>query len=122
MSERRRELGARGERIAAEHLRKRGYDIRESNYRCPLGEIDLVAQHGDCLVFVEVRTRRKGLFGPPEESITPAKAARLAALAEAYIASHTSLPSSWRIDLVAVELSPSGKVERIEIIESAIEG
>ena len=81
----RRQVGDRGEKLAADYLRSRGYDIIESNFRCREGEIDIVARKGETLVFVEVRTRRGRDFGTPEESISPLKQQRLVSLAEAYV-------------------------------------
>ena len=63
--------------MAADHLERRGYVIRQRNYRCPVGEMDIVAEDGDCLVFVEVRTRRGREYSTPEESITAAKQVKL---------------------------------------------
>lgn len=116
----RQRLGALGERLAAAHLEREGYRILEANYRCPQGEIDLVAQEGEYLVFLEVRTRRGRNFGTPEESFTKAKAERLAVLAESYLESHGGLSSLWRIDLVAVELSSRGVLSRIEVIKNVV--
>ena len=122
MSGNRKRLGALGERITAEFLAGRGYTIRETNFRCPLGEIDIVAEHGDYLVFVEVRTRSNLQFGTPEESVTPAKREKLVSLAHTYLETHGDLPLSWRIDMVAVELGPDNRVLRVELIENAITG
>ncbi len=80
-----RETGMLGERIAGEFLGKNGYDIIETNYRCPEGEIDIIAKREDTLVFVEVRTKSSRFFGSPEESITRAKKERLSVLAERYV-------------------------------------
>jgi len=80
----------------------------------------LIARHKDCLVFVEVKTRRSLEFGSPEESITAAKEERLKAVAYHYQQSHSDLPPSWRIDVVVIELGRKGKPSRIEIIENAI--
>ena len=120
-SDRRRALGGFGERAAAAHLLRRGMTIVARNWRCPLGEIDLVAREGGQVVFVEVRARRAGAVAP-EETIGPAKAARLAALAAAYLQA-AALPehTPWRIDLVAVVVAPSGAISRLSHIESAIE-
>ena len=115
----RREVGALGERIAADYLQKAGYRVRERNFRLREGEIDIIAEKDDFLVFVEVRTRTSSSFGTAEESVTPHKIERLIALAQSYIQSHQDLPSSWRIDVVVVELTPGGKVSRIELIEDA---
>ncbi|OGN99243.1 MAG: hypothetical protein A2Y58_03085 [Chloroflexi bacterium RBG_13_51_52] len=118
----RRETGALGERIACEFLGKNGYEILEKNYRCPDGEIDIVAQQKDTLVFIEVRTKKSRFFGRPEESITTVKQERLTKLAEQYGQAHENLPEAWRIDVVAIQIENNGKIERIEIIENAVDG
>jgi putative endonuclease len=118
----RREVGILGEKLAQDFLKNRGYDIRETNYRCPEGEIDIIARDKDNLVFVEVRTRTSQEFGSPEESITPAKMRHLRAVSSHYLQTHNDLPTSWRIDVVAVELDHKGKPSRIEVIENAIDG
>jgi putative endonuclease len=117
----RKNTGILGERLAAEFLRERGYHVLETNYRCPEGEIDIVAQHGDSLVFIEVRTKQSKQFGTPEESITPVKKERLRQVAARYREAHDDLPEQWRIDVVVVELS-RGKPTRIELIENAVGG
>ena len=117
----RQEVGRLGEEAARKFLKKRGYRIRETGFRCPHGEIDIVAQQKDYLVFVEVRTKSSLDFGTPEESITQAKKKKLIASALTYTNTHQKLPSSWRIDVVAIELDDRGKPKRIELIESAIE-
>jgi len=116
----RRDVGLLGEKLAKDFLKKRGYRILESNYRCPEGEIDIVARHKDSLVFVEVRTKRSLEFGSPEESITPTKMEKLRAVAAHYQQTHNNLPSSWRIDVVAVEIGQRDKPLRIELIENAV--
>lgn len=117
----RKETGALGEKLARDFLEKKGYRVRETNYRCPEGEIDIIAQHKDYLVFIEVRTKRNLNFGSPEESITPTKMTRLVATAAHYRQDHNNLPPFWRIDFVAVELDQKGKPSRIELIENAVE-
>ncbi len=116
----RRETGILGEKLAKDFLKRRGYNVWETNYRCPEGEIDIVAKHKDFLVFIEVRTKTSLKFGSPEESITPAKKERLKAVAYHYQQIHNNLPLSWRIDVVAVELDQRGKLSRIELIENAV--
>jgi putative endonuclease len=118
----RRETGMLGEKIAGDFLAKNGYQIIETNYRCPEGEIDIVAKQQDTLVFVEVRTKRSRIFGSPEESITPVKKEKLRVLAERYGQEHENLPETWRIDVVAIQMEKDGRVKRIEIIENAVEG
>jgi putative endonuclease len=116
----RRDLGAFGERLAAAHLEAKGYRIRERNFRCREGEVDIVAEDGDCLVFVEVRTRRSKALGTAAESVTAAKERRLVAVARAYLQERESLPANQRIDVVAVELAPQGRVLGVQHIEGAV--
>jgi len=117
----RQEVGKLGERAAQKFLKKRGYRIRETGFRCRHGEIDIIAEKKDCLVFVEVRTKSNLDFGTPEESITQAKKKRLIASALTYTTTHQDIPSLWRIDVVAIELDEKGKTKRIDLIENAIE-
>jgi len=116
----RRDTGILGEKLAKDFLKKRGYHIWETNYRCPEGEIDIVAKHQDFQVFIEVRTKTSPEFGSPEESITPTKMARLRATASYFQQTHDNLPPLWRIDVVAVELNPTGMLRRIELITNAV--
>ena len=116
----RKEVGTLGEKLAKDFLEKEGCHIIETNYRCPEGEIDIVAEHGEYLVFIEVRTKTSWEFGAPEESITLAKQERMKATAAYYQQTHNNLPPQWRIDVVAVELNKQGKLSRIEIIENAV--
>ncbi|MEK7848242.1 MAG: YraN family protein [Chloroflexota bacterium] len=114
---RRKDLGARGEKAAQDLLKKRGYKVLEANYRTREGEIDLVALKDDAVVFVEVRARRGHAFGTPQESVTPRKLARLRSLALEYLATHPHLPSRARIEVVAVDMDPQGRVLNLEVIE-----
>lgn len=116
----RKAVGDLGEKLAAEYLKKRGYRILETNFRCREGEIDIIAQDKDYLVFVEVRTRRGSEFGTPEESVTTAKKEKLTSVALAYLQTHRKSPPLQRFDVVAIELDREGKSSRIELIENAI--
>jgi len=116
----RKELGFAGERLAKDFLKKKGYHIYETNFHCRIGEIDIIAEQDGCLVFVEVRTKSSPCFGTPEESVTYYKKEKLIALALTYLNTHQNLPTSWRIDVVAVEVNEKGKPKRIEVIENAI--
>jgi putative endonuclease len=117
----RQRLGRRGEQLAAQRLEAKGFDIVARNWRCETGELDLVARDGDCLVAVEVRTRRGRSMGSPEESITAAKQARLITLGEAYV-QEISWAGDWRIDVVAIEMDRRGHVLRVTHYENAITG
>ena len=112
-------MGAWGEALAAAYLQRQGYAILEQNYRCPEGEMDIVAQQGEALVFVEVRARRSAAMGTPEESVTPAKQRRLIAVAQRYLAEHPGASQEWRIDLVALR-GGAGGTERLEHLRHAV--
>jgi putative endonuclease len=115
----RKETGTIGENIAANYLSKRGYKIRERNYRIRAGEIDIIAEKDGTLVFVEVRTKTSRQFGTAEESITDRKKKRLIALAEAYLSDSGEQPASCRIDIVAIDLNAKGELLRLNLIENA---
>ena len=120
MSDERVRLGRFGERLAVAHLESKGYAVLDRNFRCREGEIDIIAQNGGCLVFVEVRTRRGDAMGTALESVTPLKCARLVASAEAYCEQHPEAAPERRIDVIAVELTPGGRLLRLEHIENAV--
>ena len=116
----RRDTGKLGEKLAKEFLEKRGYHIAETNYRCPEGEIDIIARQSDYLVFIEVRTKKSLQFGSPEESITAVKREKMRNTALRYRQNRDNLPLLWRIDVVAVELDERSRPLRIELIENAV--
>lgn len=81
-------LGRWGERMVAEDLRRKGWRIAQANFRCRMGEIDLVAEDGRYLVFVEVKLRKNARFGPARAAVTAAKQERLRAAALLYLQEH----------------------------------
>ncbi|WP_019634840.1 YraN family protein [Actinomadura atramentaria] len=101
-------LGARGEAIAAHHLVRLGWTVVDRNWRCPEGELDIVARDGRWYVACEVKTRRNGKFGHPLEAVTPAKAARLRRLALRWGADHGIPPTHLRVDALGLLLAPAG--------------
>jgi putative endonuclease len=113
----RRELGDRGEDLAAAALKKQGYKIIERNYKTPLGEIDLIARQGKTLIFIEVKTRKSLHFGAPQEAVSPAKQVRLRRLADYYLKQKRLTEAKVRFDVVAVTLTAEGP--QIEIIPGA---
>ncbi len=121
MTNARHSLGKRGEQYAAQYLTNHGYTVRVRNWRCPVGEIDLVTERDGVLIFVEVRTRRSDRLGTPEESITRTKRARLIAAAQTYLDEQGQAERNWRIDVVAIEIGSQGNVKRCDLIENAIE-
>lgn len=112
--------GRAGEAAAANILRSGGHRIITANYRVREGEIDLVTEHAGQTVFVEVKTRRSGAFGVPEESLSAEKARRLIAAAQSYLAETGKTDVDWRIDLLAIEMDNTGRVLRSNLVENAV--
>jgi len=106
--------------LAAEELMRCGYHILERNFFCRYGEIDLIAEDKDDLVFVEVKTRRGNAYGLPEEAVTMRKRYKLIQAATFYLDLHGCADRSWRIDVVAVQLSTGGKLQEFRIYQHAI--
>jgi putative endonuclease len=104
------ELGRRGEALAVDFLRGEGFSIVDTNWRCPSGEIDIIARDGGETVFVEVKTRSGLGYGHPLEAITPQKLARLRRLAAAWFAAHPDVIGEARIDAIAVIAPADGAV------------
>lgn len=119
MTKKRIALGRLGEELASRRLRKLGYEILETNYRCPLGEIDLVARDGDVLVFVEIKTRRNRPLGEAKEAVHKRKQGQLSRVALAYLKSKNLWGTKARFDVVAVGVD-DGK-EEVELIRDAFE-
>lgn len=101
-------LGRYGEDVAVRFLVEQGMVILERNWRCELGEVDIVARDGDTLVVCEVKTRRSERFGPPQEAVTRIKLARLRRLAVRWLLAHEVHPPQVRIDVVAVRRDARG--------------
>ena len=119
-SDKRKELGRKGEEIALSFLKKKGYHILDKNFRCPLGELDIVAREGDQIIFIEVKTRRSSGFGPPEESLNYIKKKRLTRLALFYLTNNRLKGVCCRFDVVAIVFKKE-KVEAIHLIKNAFE-
>jgi putative endonuclease len=113
-----RMLGDRGERAAARYLRRRGLRIITRGYHTPWGEIDLVARDGNVLVFIEVKTRRRGT---PAEAVTPEKQRRLTLAALHFLRRHNLLEQRSRFDVVAIVWADDVRPPRIEHIRDAFE-
>ncbi len=104
----RNELGALGERLAAEHLTALGLSVLDRNWRCREGELDIVARDGDALVFCEVKARRGTGYGAPVEAVTWSKQRRLRLLAQRWLEVHTEHAPGLRFDVVGVLVRTDG--------------
>ncbi len=112
----RQALGRHGEDLACAYLLEQGYEILARNWRCPRGEIDIVAREGDCLAFVEVKTRRGHRLQYPEDAMTSAKQRRVSELGRWYLAESGVSDVDWRVDLLAIELSECGGPTRYHLV------
>lgn len=113
-----KQIGNYGETVAAKYLKRKGYKIIARNYSCKFGEIDIIAQQDETLVFVEVKTRTSTLYGTPAEAVTYNKKQHIVNTAKYYIMM-SKYDGNIRFDVVEVYLV-GGKAERIEHIENAI--
>ena len=105
-------IGKIGENLALKYIREAGLKLVQCNYRCALGEMDIIAAEGEVLVFIEVRTRLSGRMGWGEESITPQKKARLYRVAAQYLKYKGYDPwPPMRFDLIAIRLCPEELAE-----------
>jgi putative endonuclease len=107
----RQTVGAWGERRAAQHLADDNFRVVGRNWRCPIGEIDIIAWDGDTLVFCEVKTRRGLGFGLPAEAVVAAKARRLRRLGARWLAANSVHPREIRFDVIAVLIRRPESVE-----------
>lgn len=116
-----KELGKIGEDHAARYLASRGYRIRERNVSAAGVEVDIVAEHRDVLVFVEVKARSSGDYMEPGEGIKAAQQRRIVRAAASYLASREHRERNVRFDVVEVFLTPQGRVERLNLMPGAFE-
>ena len=114
-----KEIGQKGENLAVEYLQKLGYKVLERNYRCKLGEVDIIALNNDTLVFIEVRTRSSLDFGLPQESINRRKRHQISKVALEFMLRKKMKNIPARFDVVAISLEP-GK-EKVDHIKDAFE-
>jgi len=116
----RRSLGRCGEEFAAAFLAGRGYRVLAVNYRKKFGELDIVADEGGEIVFVEVKTRSSARFGHPLESVTAAKRKRMVRAALAWLAENGQEDRHCRFDAIAVTVGPDGGFQA-ELVRNAFE-
>ncbi len=119
MTKERLDLGKRGEEIAFKKIKKLGYKCIERNYRCPLGEIDLIARHKDCLVFIEIKTRKGRDTGYAKEAINPRKKRQISKSALYYMKENNCCDTRSRFDVVAISIRQ--EEPEIEVIQNAFE-
>ncbi len=109
--------GRAGEDAALDAYRRRGYRLIVRNWRCRVGELDLIVARGDVLVFCEVKTRRGAAFGAGYEAVTARKRAKVRAIAEVFLVANGPPPQAVRFDVASVSLGPRGP--EVELFEDA---
>jgi putative endonuclease len=123
MQGRGRSLGARGEEEALQIYLRRGYRLLARNWRCRIGELDLVLARDGTLVICEVKTRRGQGFGGGWEAVTGRKRGKLRSLAQAYLLDTGANPHTVRFDVASVALGPNdgpdGSGAQVEVFEDA---
>ena len=119
MTKERLDLGKKGEDIALEIVKRLGYKCLARNYRCTLGEIDLIAREGECLVFIEIKTRKDKSTGFAKEAVDSRKRRQISRVALSYMKENDCSEMSARFDVIAINLS-QGDMD-VEIINNAFE-
>lgn len=119
MTKERLDLGNLGERLALQKIKHLGYKCIERNYRCSLGEIDLIARDGESLVFIEIKTRRGSSTGRAKEAVNQRKIRQISKAALAYMKANNCWDTKARFDVVAVNIT--GDREEIEVVKDAFE-
>ena len=119
MTKERIDLGRLGEDLALKKIKKMGYRCLVRNYRCPLGEVDLVARDGDTLVFIEIKTRRGKSLGYAKEAVGEKKMRQLSKVALFYMKDHGCAEVRSRFDVVAITVE--GKRKEIEVVRNAFD-
>ncbi|MCJ7594412.1 MAG: YraN family protein [Desulfobacterales bacterium] len=119
MTRERLELGRLGEDLALKKIKKMGYRCLVRNYRCTLGEVDLVARDGDTLVFIEIKTRRGKSLEYAKEAVTMKKRRQLSKVALSYMRDHDCADVKSRFDVVAISLE--GNRREIEVVKNAFD-
>lgn len=109
-------LGLKGEIAAKRYLKRKGYKILETNFQCRFGEIDIIAQDRNCLVFCEVKTRSDGMLALPQESVTYTKQQKMIKTALFYL-QKTDVNMASRFDVVAISQQSDGKM-KVEHLEN----
>ncbi|PIE33044.1 YraN family protein [candidate division KSB3 bacterium] len=119
MSQQRISTGRQGEKIAQAHLRQQQYEILQANFRCKLGEIDIIARDKHIVVFVEVRTKTAAAYGPAYNSVTAHKQQQVRRVALFYISKYNLVNTQFRFDVIGILLDPQTGQHHLEHIQNA---
>lgn len=116
-----KEIGSLGEDIAGNYLRQIGYTVLDRNFRCKIGEIDMVGRDGDYICFIEVKTRYGSLYGNPCESVTYSKRQKIYRTSEVYIMKKKLFKFNFRFDVIEIILNTSNNIPSIRLIKDAFQ-
>lgn len=114
-------IGNYGEDLAAEYLKKSGYVIFERNFKCKIGELDIIGRDDTHISFIEVKTRYNNRYGSPCESITHGKQFKIYKTAQYYIMLKKLYNQSFRFDVVEIILSRADNRQIIRLIKNAFQ-
>jgi putative endonuclease len=121
MSDSRQKFGKQSEAAALGYLEKNGYRILEQNYRTQRGEIDIIAQDGDTLVFAEVKSRKSKRFGTPKSAVSPEKQKKLSMAAVQWLKDRNCQNRKARFDVITLFFPSKENQPHIELIRNAFE-
>lgn len=114
-------IGNYGEAIAAKYLEENGYKILTANYRCRIGEIDIIGSHNNYICFIEVKTRYTSCYGTPSEAVSVTKQQKILRAAEYYIMKNKLYNCAVRFDVIEIQLNNSDNMYTINFIENAFQ-
>lgn len=114
MRNRQQQFGEKSESLAVKKLKKEGYKILERNYRTRLGEIDIIAEDGEVITFIEVKARRSESYGTPQHAVTPIKQKKISMVALSYLKEKNQFGKRARFDVVTINPESSNKVSIIK--------
>lgn len=116
-----KDIGSLGEDIAETYLRQIGYTIFDRNFRCKIGEIDIIGKDGDYICFIEVKTRYGSIYGSPCEAVTYSKRHKIYKTAETYIMRKKLFKFNFRFDVMEIILNNSNNNHSIRLIKDAFQ-
>jgi putative endonuclease len=116
-----KEVGNHGEYLAYNYLRELGYEILERNFKCKIGELDIIGRDGSYIVFIEVKTRFGNRYGTPSEAVTYSKQHKIHKTAEFYIMIKKLYNSNFRFDVIEVTLDQNNDNPNIRLIKNAFQ-